>query len=98
MKKIISSVALVGMMVLGFAIYPNSSPAGIDIHVGVSLPPLVISVEPVVAVIPGTYVYFCPEVEVNLFFYDGYWYRPDGGNCYRSVGYNGPWVYVVYTA
>ncbi len=97
MKKINSAVLLAWIMILGFAIYPSSSQARVDIHVGVSLPPLVISAEPEVAVIPGTYVYFVPDVEADLFFYDGYWYRPDEGNWYRSVDYNGPWVSIVYT-
>ena len=97
MNKISSTVLLVGIMILGLAIYPSSSQARLDIHVGVSLPPLVISVEPELVVIPGTYVYFYPDIEVDLFFYGGYWYRPYEGNWYRCVDYSGPWVSIAYT-
>ncbi len=97
MQKINSTLLLIGIMILGLAIYPSSSQARVDVHVGVSLPSLVISAEPELVVIPGTYVYFCPDVQEDLFFYDGYWFRTYEGNWYRSVDYNGPWVYIVYT-
>jgi hypothetical protein len=43
-------------------------------------------------VIPGTYVYCVPDVPVEIFFYQGYWYRPYGNYWYRAAFYNGPWV------
>jgi hypothetical protein len=46
-------------------------------------------------VIPGTYVYFAPEVDVDVLFYHGYWYRPYQGHWYRSGSYNGKWVYIT---
>ncbi len=97
MNKISSIMLLVGIMILGLGIYPSSSQARVDIHVGVSLPPLVISGEPELVVVPGTYVYFYPDVEADLFFYDGYWYRSYEGNWYRCADYNGPWVSIAYT-
>ncbi len=72
--------------------------AGVSINIGVSLPPLVISAPPVVAVIPGTDAYFCPDVAADVFFYDGYWYRSYEGNWYSAVSYNGPWVYLAVTS
>jgi hypothetical protein len=58
-------------------------------------PPLVIPVPPPVFVIPGTYAYFAPEVEAELFFYGGFWYRPHAGHWYRASHYGGPWGFVV---
>jgi hypothetical protein len=54
-------------------------------------PPVVFNDPPAVVVIPGTYVYFAPDVGVDIFFYHGYWYRPHHGHWYRARGYNGPW-------
>ncbi len=94
MRRMISTVLFIGIMILGFAIYPSSSRARVDVHVGVNLPPLVISAEPELAVIPGTYVYFTPDLGADLFFYEGHWYRPYRGDWYRATYYNGPWVFV----
>ncbi len=49
---------------------------------------------PAVVVIPGTYVYAVPDVNVPILFYQGFWWRPFEGRWYRAKFYNGPWVYV----
>ena len=68
------SGVLTGTLVLVLFLFPGSGISKVSVQI--NIPPLVISAPPVVAVIPGTYVYFSPEVEVDLFFYGGYWYRP----------------------
>ena len=45
-------------------------------------------------VIPGTYIYAVPDIDVEILFYQGYWYRPHEGHWYRSKSYNGPWAYL----
>jgi len=91
MKKLIM-IAFVSVLFLGFS---GQSMAGIHIGVNIPLPPIfTFSGPPELLVIPGTYVYYCPDVDFNLFFYGGYWYRPFEGYWYRSVGYDGPWVYI----
>ena len=55
-------------MFLIFQGIPGKSEARVDINIGISPPPLVISGPPEVAIIPGTYVYFVPDVAANLFF------------------------------
>src|SRR5512135_3392767 len=92
MKMRLVSTAAMFLVLLAFS---STGIAGVSINIGVSLPPLVISAPPVVAVIPGTYVYFCPDVAADIFFYDGYWFRSYEGNWYRAVDYNGPWVYIA---
>jgi hypothetical protein len=59
------------------------------------LPPLIVPVPPPVILVPGTYVYVAPDVEVDLLFYHGYWYRPYGGVWYRSSYYGGPWGFIA---
>jgi hypothetical protein len=78
--------------------YSSGAIAEVNINVGINVPPpppLVIHAPPPVFVIPGTYVYFAPEVDVDIFFYHGYWYRPYRGYWYRSGSYNGKWVYIA---
>jgi hypothetical protein len=55
----------------------------------------VFSAPPSVAVIPGTYAYVVPDIEVDILFYRGYWYRPFRGYWYGSQSYNGPWGYLA---
>ena len=45
-------------------------------------------------VIPGTYIYAVPDIDVEILFYQGYWYRPHEGHWFRSKSYNGPWAYL----
>ena len=80
------------IIMLVLFLFPGSGISKVSVQI--NIPPLVISAPPVVAVIPGTYVYFSPEVEVDLFFYGGYWYRPYRGGWYRAYSYNGPWSYI----
>jgi len=49
---------------------------------------------PEVVPVPGSYVYFVPNIGVDILFYHGYWYRPYRGYWYRALSYNGPWVYL----
>ena len=85
-------IAFGGAMYLAFSLFtPGTSNAEVNVNINVPLPGLVIPAPPALIVIPGTYVYYPPEVQVDIYFYHGYWYRPYGGGWYRSTGYNGPW-------
>jgi hypothetical protein len=91
MRKLIV-LAIASLLFFGFS---GQSMAGIHIGVNIPLPPIfTFSAPPELVVIPGTYVYYDPDVDFNLFFYAGYWYRPYEGYWYRSVSYEGPWVYI----
>jgi hypothetical protein len=48
---------------------------------------------PSLVVIPETYVYVVPDVNVDVFFYGGWWWRPWEGRWYRSQSYNSGWGY-----
>jgi hypothetical protein len=72
-------------------IFPTSSTAEVNVSIGIPLPGLVIPAPPVMAVIPGTYVYYPPEVSGDIFFYQGHWYRPNHEGWVIANGYNGPW-------
>ncbi len=91
MRKLVVLAAIL-LLVLGFS---GKSSARINIGINIPLPPMVtFSAPPELVVIPGTYVYYCPDVNVDILFYGGYWYRPYGAYWYRSASYAGPWVYI----
>jgi hypothetical protein len=84
-----------GIMLLALAlVFPVPTTAGVDVGVNISLPPLIVfSAPPEVVVIPETYVYAVPDVDVDIFFYDGWWWRPWEGRWYRSRHYDSGWGY-----
>ncbi|MBA4421604.1 MAG: hypothetical protein C0390_00730 [Syntrophus sp. (in: bacteria)] len=90
MKKTLFGAALLAMV----ALVPLPSLAAVDVRVSIPLPPLIVfPAPPAVIVIPETYVYFVPEIEEEIFFYDGWWWRPWQGRWYRSRQYNSGWGY-----
>lgn len=96
MKRRISPI--LGMVVLlGMLFVPGGTEeamAGVGVSVNIGLPALVFSAPPAVVVVPGTYVYAVPDIEVGLFFYQGFWYRPYEGHWYWASSYNGPWAFI----
>lgn len=86
-------IIVASLLILSAVIFiPVTGNAGLP---GPPLPPLVIPAPPPVFLIPGTYIYFAPDVDADLFFYSGFWYRPYGGRWYRSTRYGGPWGVVA---
>jgi hypothetical protein len=71
--------------------FPIDANAEVSVNINIPLPGLVISAPPAMMVIPGTYAYYSPDIDVDIFFYHGYWYRPYRGQWFISAGYNGPW-------
>lgn len=94
-KRSLIACYLIGAFAVFGLFLPNAGNAGIDVNINIPLPGIVIPVPPVMIVVPGAYVYFTPDVETDLFFYRGYWYRPYQGQWYISLEYNGPWGYAA---
>ena len=67
---------------------------GVHVTVRNSLPAVRFAAPPDLVVIPGTYVYMVPDNEVDVLYYQDYWWRPYEGHWYRSHDYNGQWSYV----
>ncbi len=64
----------------------------VDVGVRIPLPPaIVFSGSPNLVVIPDTYVYADPDMNVDIFFYQGWWWRPWQGRWYRSRDYRSGW-------
>ncbi len=106
MTRKLCLVLLAASFLVGTGLAGTSS-AGVNINIGLGLgapivypappppPPVAFAAPPDVMVIPGTYIYFVPGVQVDVFFYDGWWWRPWQGHWYRSYYYGGPWRYAV---
>lgn len=80
--------------VLFAALYASPAKAEVNINVGIGLPPIVVSAPPAVVVIPGTYVYIAPDLDEDVFFYRGHWWRSHGRKWYRADDFGGPWVII----
>lgn len=91
MKKI-----LIGAMLLSMAIVvPVPTMARVDINVNIGLPPPIgFSGPPDVIVMPDTTdVYLVPDIDADLFFWNGWWWRLWEGRWYRSHYYDRSWRY-----
>ena len=86
LRTILLAVALVA---------PIPALAQVSVSVGVSLPPpIVFQAPPSVIVLPDTPdVYAVPDVDVDLFFYNGWWWRLWEGRWYRSHYYDRGWAF-----
>lgn len=92
MKKAWYALALLAWA----ALLPSLAAAEVNVNVNLGIPlppPFVFPAPPQVAVIPETYVYAVPDVDVDIFFYGGWWWRPWEGRWYRSPHYDRGWVY-----
>ncbi len=81
-------IALLWMLGVGFPIPSN---AGVNVGITIPLPGLMIPAPPAMVIVPGTNVYYPPDVGADIFFYHDHWYRPYGGHWFIAAGYNGPW-------
>lgn len=88
-----TQMLLMGTLLLASVfVMPLPTPAGVSVQIGIPLPPVIRFAEPPrLVVLPETYVYVAPDVEEEIFFYDGWWWRPWEGNWYRSREYGSGW-------
>ena len=92
-KSLWSLVA--GVLIMVLAGLWSQSDAGVSVGIGVALPPpIVVPTPPAMVVLPySPNVYVAPGVGVDLFFWNGWWWRPWGGYWYRSHYYDRGWAY-----
>jgi hypothetical protein len=68
--------------------------ADVKVNVNIGLPPPVaFPAPPALVVLPGTYIYAVPGAEADIFFFNGWWWRPWEGRWYRSRHYDSGWVF-----
>jgi hypothetical protein len=75
-------------------IFPLLSIAQVSVHINISVPPPIsFRGQPQLIVLPGTYIYAAPDVDADIFFYNGWWWRPWEGRWYRSRDYRSGWTH-----
>ncbi len=91
MKKLLWGAFLLALTV----VIAVPAEAEVGISIGISLPPpIVFAAPPEVIVIPDADdVYVVPDVDVDIFFWNGWWWRPWEGRWYRSRHYDRGWAY-----
>lgn len=93
-SKHLGKLILVGVTAICPAMMAETAGAQVGISVGFALPPpIVFAAPPELVVLPGSYVYVAPEIADDMYFVDGWWWRPWQGHWYRSHSYNTGWGY-----
>jgi len=88
MKKLLLGTLILVMVV----VFPLPTMAGVSVGINISLPPAIAFIAPPqLIVLPNTNVYAVPNVSVDIFFYNGWWWRPWEGRWYRSRNHNSGW-------
>ena len=101
MKKKIM-IVLAGFIMTGAGILFQPAEAlshDINVSLGINMlpppPAVVVTRPPALYGIPGTPVYYVPQIERQIYFYSGNWYRLYDGYWYRAAYNNGPWMYLA---
>jgi len=78
---------------------PLPATAEVNVNIGIGLPPpIVFPAPPSMVVLPDTnYVYVAPGLDVDIYFWDGWWWRLWDGRWYRSRHHNRGWGYYSRT-
>ena len=91
MRKVLLGTALLWALLCAV---PLPTMAGTYVNVSIGLPPpMYFARPPELVVLPGSYVYVAPDVAEDIFFYNGWWWRPWRGHWYRSRSCNSGWAY-----
>ena len=91
MKRVMVGIILFVLVLAA----PGLSQAGVGVSINIGFPPpIVFPVPPAVVVLPGTNgVYVVPDLDVDLFFWGGWWWRLWEGRWYRSNYYDRGWYF-----
>ncbi len=94
MRQVFLAAALLALA----SVVPAPASAGVDVNISIGLPPpIVFPAPPAVVVLPDTdFVYVDPDIAVELYFWDGWWWRFWEGRWYRSHYYDQGWAYYRY--
>jgi hypothetical protein len=72
-------------MLLSGILSPTAS-ADVSLNIGINVPSY-----PQLVLVPGYPVYYAPQLQANMFFYDGVYWIYQNDYWYESTWYNGPW-------
>lgn len=80
---------------------PPAHPAPVIVTpapVVVTPPPVVVTETPTWILVPGTAVYYSPEIHVDVYLHGGIWYYRVKGNWFTGPSFRGPWDHTPVTA
>ena len=86
-------LVLFGITAFGLTVLAGPALARVNVQVGIQLPALVFSAPPELIVLPETDVYVVPDIDSDVFFYEGWWWRSWNNRWYRSRNYDRGWAY-----
>jgi len=88
MKKLFVTIMFLALVIF----VPSLVMAQVQVRVNIPLPPpIIFPAPPHVVVIPETNVYAVPDVDADIYFQGGWWWRPWEGRWYRSRYYDRGW-------
>jgi hypothetical protein len=94
MKKLFFGTLLLTLLIVVSISTMAGAMGGGGVNVSIGLPPPIeFAGPPEMIVLPETYVYVVPDLDEDIFFYNGWWWRPWEGRWYRSQYYNSGWNY-----
>jgi hypothetical protein len=96
MPRRLSRLLLVGAFAA--TLWSGASAAGQDItiDIGLGVPPIILTTPPPLVVVPGTSVYYAPDVSANFFFYKGRYYTVAKDVWSMAPAYHGPWAVIQF--
>jgi hypothetical protein len=87
-------VLLAGAVAAMLVTATSATAQDVKIDIGLGVPPIVLTAPPQLVVVPGTPVYYAPDVSADLFFYRGRYYAVANGVWSRAPAYQGPWAVI----
>jgi hypothetical protein len=63
----------------------------------VAPPPVVVEATPTWVLVPGTPVYYSPEIHADVYLHGGIWYYRANGVWFTGPSYRGPWEHAPVT-
>ena len=84
----------IAAVLTGIALLAGVAAAG-DVNISVGWPPPLIIEKPRVVMVPETQVYRAPQLEFNLFVFDGKYYSLHNDRWFMAVRVGAPWTPVI---
>ncbi len=98
MRRFAQSVATFFVAACALVLMPAAAHAGPNVNVNIGVPgppPVVVAAPPQLMVVPGSRVYYAPDLSVDFFSYGGRYYTVHDGGWFVARSYHGPWTFVA---
>jgi hypothetical protein len=82
------------MVFMGSVLFPAGASADVKVEVNIGPPVIAVNEPPEVVFVPTLGIYFVPDPNLDIFFYNGFWWSRRGPHWYRSNYYRRGWVII----